>query len=70
MTSAVTANPEPKPKRKRKPKKIIPVGRNGLKKRRVEKSRTAIDAKGYMGRFFLALLGKAVVPSLLPFCTP
>ncbi|KIM74243.1 hypothetical protein PILCRDRAFT_828402 [Piloderma croceum F 1598] len=36
------------PPRKRKPKKVIPVGRNGLKKRRVEKSRTSFDEKGYM----------------------
>ena len=41
---------KPQP-RKRKPKKVIPVGRNGLKKRRVEKSRTSFDEKGYMGRF-------------------
>ena len=40
------------PPRKRKPKKVIPVGRNGLKKRRVEKSRTSFDEKGYMGEFF------------------
>ncbi|EMD40683.1 hypothetical protein CERSUDRAFT_91421 [Gelatoporia subvermispora B] len=36
-----------KPK-KRKEKKVIPVGRNGLKKKRVMKSRTKIDDKGYM----------------------
>jgi DNA polymerase delta subunit 3 len=41
------------PPRKRKPKKIIPVGRNGLKKRRVEKSRTSFDEKGYMGFLWL-----------------
>ncbi|KDQ53171.1 hypothetical protein JAAARDRAFT_162049 [Jaapia argillacea MUCL 33604] len=41
--------PAPKPKpRKRKEKKEIPVGRNGLKKKRVVKSRTACDDKGYM----------------------
>jgi DNA polymerase delta subunit 3 len=44
------------PPRKRKPKKVIPVGRNGLKKRRVEKSRTSFDEKGYMGGFFVCLL--------------
>lgn len=39
----------PKPKaRKRKEKKVVPIGRNGLKKKRVVKSRTAVDAKGYM----------------------
>lgn len=36
-----------KPK-KRVPKKVVPVGRNGLKKKRVIKSRTTTDAKGYM----------------------
>lgn len=40
--------PKPKP-RKRKEKKVIPVGRNGLKKKRVVKSRMTVDAKGYMG---------------------
>jgi hypothetical protein len=44
------------PPRKRKPKKVIPVGRNGLKKRRVEKSRTSFDEKGYMGRFFVCFV--------------
>ncbi|KAI6039732.1 DNA polymerase subunit Cdc27 [Pisolithus marmoratus] len=36
-----------KPK-KRAPKKVVPVGRNGLKKKRVIKTRTTTDAKGYM----------------------
>ena len=40
---------EPKPKRKRKPKKVWPVGRNGLKKKRITKTRMSMDAKGYMG---------------------
>ncbi|EPQ52583.1 hypothetical protein GLOTRDRAFT_131815 [Gloeophyllum trabeum ATCC 11539] len=42
--------PEPtksKP-RKKKEKKEVPVGRNGLKKKRVVKSRMKIDEKGYM----------------------
>lgn len=47
---------ESKPKRKRKAKKIIPVGRNGLKKRRVEKTRTEFDEKGYMGMFSFHLI--------------
>lgn len=34
--------------KKRKPRKVVPVNRNGLKKRRVIKSRTTTDAKGYM----------------------
>ncbi|KAI0755467.1 DNA polymerase subunit Cdc27-domain-containing protein [Irpex lacteus] len=40
--------PPVKPKRQRKPKKVVPVGKNGLKKRRVVKSRMTTDAKGYM----------------------
>ncbi|KAG6866585.1 hypothetical protein C0991_002073 [Blastosporella zonata] len=39
--------PKAKPK-KRAPKKVIPVGSNGLKKRRVVKSRSKVDDKGYM----------------------
>ncbi|GLB41826.1 putative DNA polymerase subunit Cdc27 [Lyophyllum shimeji] len=39
--------PRPKPK-KRKEKKVVPRGRNGLKKKRVVKSRSKIDEKGYM----------------------
>ncbi|KAI0747421.1 hypothetical protein BC629DRAFT_177138 [Irpex lacteus] len=42
--------PPVKPKRQRKPKKVVPVGKNGLKKRRVVKSRMTTDAKGYMGK--------------------
>lgn len=45
-------DPAPKTKpRKRKEKKVIPVGRNGLKKKRVVKSKTDFDDKGYMGEF-------------------
>lgn len=33
--------------RKRRPKKVVPIGKNGLKKRRVIKSRKTTDAKGY-----------------------
>ena len=42
---------EVKPKRTRKKvdKKVVPVGSNGLKKKRVVKSRMSLDAKGYMG---------------------
>lgn len=43
--------PAGKPKRKRKEKKVIPVGRNGLKKRRFVKSRMTMDSKGYMSMF-------------------
>jgi len=38
-----------KAKPKRKPKKVIPVGKNGLPKRRVVKSRKTKNAKGYTG---------------------
>lgn len=43
--------PEVKPKKPRKKaeKKVVPVGKNGLKKKRVVKSKMALDAKGYMG---------------------
>ncbi|VDB85733.1 unnamed protein product [Peniophora sp. CBMAI 1063] len=32
----------------RKPRKVVPVGKNGLKKRRIIKSRTAMDDKGFV----------------------
>ncbi|KIP12701.1 hypothetical protein PHLGIDRAFT_133284 [Phlebiopsis gigantea 11061_1 CR5-6] len=41
---------KPKQVRKRKEKKVIPLGSNGLKKRRVVKSRRERDAKGFLGR--------------------
>ncbi|KAI5119646.1 hypothetical protein M0805_009007 [Coniferiporia weirii] len=42
-------DPAPKAKpRKRKEKKVVPFGRNGLKKKRVVKSKTDFDEKGYM----------------------
>ncbi|KAI9463294.1 DNA polymerase subunit Cdc27 [Lactarius psammicola] len=46
---APEAEPAPAPARKpqRKPKKQVPMGRNGLKKRRVVKSRMKTDDKGY-----------------------
>lgn len=48
---------EVKPKRPRKKveKKVVPVGRNGLKKKRVVKSRMSVDAKGYMGGWRLQI---------------
>jgi DNA polymerase delta subunit 3 len=40
-----------KPKaRKRKEKKEVPLGSNGVRKKRVIKSRMTTDAKGYMGK--------------------
>ncbi|KAJ7223127.1 DNA polymerase subunit Cdc27 [Mycena pura] len=42
-------NSKPAPaKAKRKPKKVVPVGQNGLKKKRIVKSRFSTDDKGYM----------------------
>lgn len=40
--------PKPIKTRKKREKKVVPVGQNGLPKRRVEKTRTAVDAKGFM----------------------
>ncbi|KAI0027542.1 DNA polymerase subunit Cdc27 [Vararia minispora EC-137] len=40
--------PKVKTKTKRKPKKEVPVGRNGLKKRRVVKQRISTDQKGFV----------------------
>ena len=40
---------KPKKTRKKKEKKVIPVGKNGLKKKRVMNSRMTVDEKGYMG---------------------
>jgi len=56
--------PEPEPARaraptrktRRKPKKEVPVGRNGLKKKRVVKSRMTTDEKGYFGASVSQLL--------------
>lgn len=42
--------PKPKPKKK-KDRKVVPVGRNGIKKKRVVKSRMTVDDKGYMGMY-------------------
>jgi hypothetical protein len=44
-----------KPAMRRKPKTLIPVGRNGLKKRKVTKTRRTVDANGYMRRFSLKI---------------
>ena len=46
------SDPAPKTKpRKRREKKVIPIGKNGYKKKRVMKSRMKMDEKGYMGKF-------------------
>jgi DNA polymerase delta subunit 3 len=44
-----TVSPNRAPVKKRT-KKVVPVGRNGLKKKRVLKTRTTLDAKGFMGK--------------------
>jgi len=43
------AEVKPKKPRKKVEKKVVPVGRNGLKKKRIVKSRMSLDGKGYMG---------------------
>lgn len=43
---------ESKKPRKKREKKIIPVGRNGLKKKRVTKTKKTIDDNGYMRKYF------------------
>jgi hypothetical protein len=64
----VEAEPEPAParKRQRKPKKEVPVGRNGLKKRRVAKSRTTTDDKGYLGASSVFLSSCSLFCAKLP----
>lgn len=41
---------KPKPK-KRRVKKVIPVGRNGLKKKEIMKTRMVTDENGYLGLY-------------------
>jgi len=41
----------PKKTRKKREKKIIPVGGNGLKKKKVTKTRRMIDENGYMREY-------------------
>jgi DNA polymerase delta subunit 3 len=48
-------DPAPKPIRKRREKKVVPMGQNGLAKRRVVKTRTTTDAKGFMGALLCVL---------------
>lgn len=43
--------PKPIKTKKKREKKTVPVGRNGLPKRRIEKTRTLTDDKGFMGMF-------------------
>ena len=51
--------------RKRKPKKEVPVGRNGLKKKRVVKSRMTTDDKGYFGASRMHLVHKIIFESFI-----
>lgn len=46
---------QPKQKRKRKPKVVIPVGKNGIQKRKITKTRVIKNAKGYMRQFIYHL---------------
>ena len=45
----ISIEEEPVQKRPRKIKEEWPVGRNGLRKHRIEKERMSADDKGYMG---------------------
>lgn len=48
---------EPKKTRKKREKKIIPVGRNGLKKKKVTKTKRTIDDNGYMRKCSVLTVG-------------
>lgn len=45
----ISVEEEPVQRRQKKTKEEWPVGRNGLRKRRIEKERMSTDDKGYMG---------------------
>lgn len=49
MADGTTA--EPKKARKKREKKTIPVGRNGLKKKKVMKTKKTMDDNGYMRKY-------------------
>lgn len=52
----------PAPKAKKKAvKKTVPVGRNGLKKKRIVKSKMTVDSKGYTGKNFFFSTNLAVI---------
>ena len=46
---------EPKKVRKKREKKTIPVGRNGLKKKKVMKTKKTMDDNGYMRKYLIWL---------------
>ena len=45
--------PEPKKARKKREKKTIPIGRNGLKKKKVTKTKKSMDDNGYMRKYLI-----------------
>ena len=47
-----TAEPK-KARRKKREKKMIPVGRNGLKKKKVMKTKKTMDDNGYMRKYLI-----------------
>jgi len=49
------AEVKPKKTKKKAEKKVVHVGKNGLKKKRVVKSKMSLDAKGYMGTISLII---------------
>lgn len=53
MADGTTA--EPKKARKKREKKIIPIGSNGLKKKKVTKTRRTMDKNGYMRKYLIYL---------------
>ena len=44
---------EPKKARKKREKKIIPIGRNGLRKKKVMKTKKTMDDHGYMRKYLI-----------------
>jgi DNA polymerase delta subunit 3 len=51
MADGTTA--EPKKIRKKREKKTIPVGKNGLKKKKVMKTKKTMDDNGYMRKYLI-----------------
>ena len=56
----ISMEEEPVQKRPRKTKKAWPNGRNGLRKRRIEKEKMSTDDKGYMGECLEACFSSVV----------
>ena len=46
---------EPKKVRKKREKKTVPVGKNGLKKKKVMKTKKTMDDNGYMRKYLIWL---------------